>query len=530
VAAAGALLGCQDYRFNPVGRCTIQPGQVRVPLSAPTTADVLFVVDDSFSMVPAQSNLAAGFGSFITQLAATQAQRKAQGKDPLDFYIAVTTSSVLVNERQVNACGTPTPATCTIVAPEPKLLSPAPAPYSYACAPAASACGDVIERFYADPSPPASSACTRGASAGYGTPYFAGSFVGSGSNPKVLAFTKNLDWPNYATDPAIQGLIAQFAQNVVVGDCGANQEMHLEASRLAVQKALAGSQPPGWLHPGSKLVLVWVGNEDDCSTPRASAGGMVWDRSLPPGADSCVAESQKAPASQKLTPVADYASFFAGLGHPLGASFIRPGDAGCNTSGPGCVGCGPGLRFKAAAQALRDVGATVEEGSICDSSFSNTLIKIADLVKPPEGLRLPTTPAAGVVTQLRVTDSGGSTLHTCAGPDAAQEWWFVYCDPNPSATPPQVAGNPTWNSAAATADGTTPSACVAIKKAGACEPQPGQTLMAQYLGQVPAGGCPSGLGGPQFCADALGGAATDWSCDVAAGAARGTCLCKSSGS
>jgi hypothetical protein len=344
-----------------------------------------------------------------------------------------------------------------------------------------------------------------------GDPFPAGAFMSVGSNPKVLAFTKGLDWPNWQTDATIQGLIGQFQGNIKVGDCGANQEMHLEGGRLAVQKALAGQQslPPGttWPHPDSKLVVVWVGNEDDCSTRRADQGGVVWSGA--PGGDTCEGQAQLDPSASQLYPVTDYATFFIGLGRPLGAAFIRPGDSGC-TSGP--TGYGNGTRFKALAGALRGQGVQVVEASVCNASFGATLTQIADLVKPPAGLNLPTQPAADVVTQLRLVGSDGKTAYVCSAPSpppSSGDWWFVDC----------ASGN-------AMPAGVT-SACILLNQGGPCVPSPGQTLVAEYLGRVPSGGCLVGAAGAdsQECATALGGSASEWTCDGTTGL-QGTCLCK----
>jgi hypothetical protein len=485
-----ALLSCQDYRFNPVGRCLIQPGQVSLPLSGVSTADILFVVDDSGSMAPIQQNLADNFQSFIQQLAATQAARVGAGQPALDFYIAVTTSAVLVNRGVSATC---TSGSCNISSPT------FPPAYSYACSPAGSVCGDIITRYYSN-----FSSCVPGVAVASGDPYPAGSFVSLGSNPKVLEFTKGLNWSTWQTDATIQGLITQFGQNIKVGDCGANQEMHLEGGRLAVQKALAGQQPgTTWPHPDSKLVVVWVGNENDCSTRRADQGGLVWSGS--PGGDSCENQAQLDPSLSQLYPVTDYATFFIGLGRPLGAAFIRPGDSGC-TTGP--TGFGNGTRFKALASAFRGQGVGVVEASVC-GNFGTTLTQIADLVKPPEGLNLPTQPAADVVTQLRLVGSDGKTAYICSAPSTSGDWWFVDCS----------TGNPM--PAGAT------SACIRLKSPGPCVPSPGQTLVAEYLGRVPSGGCLVGAAGAdsQECATALGGSASEWTCDGTTGL-QGTCLCK----
>jgi hypothetical protein len=494
LVALAALLSCQDYRFNPVGRCLIQPGQVRVPVSGVSTADILFVVDDSFSMHPIQQSLADNFSSFIQQLAATQATRVAAGKPALDFYVAVTTSGVLVNRTTSANCSG---GTCNITNPT------FPPAYSYACAPAGSVCGDIITQYYAN-----FASCTPGVAVAAGDPFPAGKFVSLGANPRVLEFTKGLDWPNWQTDSTIQGLISRFGENIQVGDCGANQEMHLEGGRLAVQKALAGQQglPAGvtWPHPDSKLVVVWVGNEDDCSTRRADQGGLVWNQGTV-GGDSCETEAQL--ASGLLYPVADYANYFLGLGRPLGAAFIRSGDSGCNCVG-NCAanGYGNASRFKALATAFRDQGVSVVESSVC-GDFAASLTQIADLVKPPEGLKLPSQPAADLVIQLRLVGSDGRTAYVCSAPSTTADWWFVDC----GAGTPMPAG--------------ATSACLALQPNGPCVPSSGQTLVAEYLGRVPAGGCPVGAGGAQACADALGGSASEWTCDGAAGQ-QGTCLCQ----
>ena len=58
-------------------------------------------------------------------------------------------------------------------------------------------------------------------------------------------------------------------------------EQHFEAGRLAVEKALAGTQPGvaagEWPHAGAKLVVVWVGDEDDCSNPNNPAKALALD-------------------------------------------------------------------------------------------------------------------------------------------------------------------------------------------------------------------------------------------------------------
>ncbi len=549
-----ALLTCQDYRFNPVGRCIIQPGQVRVQVSGISTADILFVIDDSASMAPIQASLANNFQSFIQQVSTTQAARVAAGRPALDLYIAITSSAVLVNRPTGANCSA---GVCSISNPTFGNS------YNYTCS-GTVACGDVVDKFYGVGSCSvtttqacASSAdcpggetcngsgCTvLGLARSRGSPFFAGDFVAKGSNPKVLEFTKALNWPAWQTDPAIQGLIARFGENIQVGDCGANQEMHLQAARLALKKALhlegltqpADVLPASWPHPDSKLVVVWVGNEDDCSTWGANVevgglGGVVW--SGPSGADTCENQAQLTSGSA-LYPLAEYASFLTGLGRPVAAAFIRPGDASlsCNCVGLPCAsnGFGNGTRFKGLAAALGGQGVSVVEASVC-GDFGQALAAIADLVTPLPPLNLPTQPAAGVVTQLKLVGSDGKTAYVCNGPSTSGDWWFVDCATQ-TAMP---AGATSLCIGLGRCSTTTTRACVIDQECPSgetcqlrnCNPGPGQTLVAEYLGRVPPGGCPAGaLNAPSTeCATALGGTASEWTCDGTAGQT-GTCLCR----
>lgn len=497
------LLSCQDYRFNPVGKCLIQPGQARVSVEDISTADILFVIDDSGSMDPIQQALANNFGSFISQLVATQAARVAGGKEAIDFHIAVTSSSIFV--ANAGTC-TGTPAACT--------TDPA-ANQASACGAAGSSCVGIRDQYYGIGSrgtPADQLTCTpNGASDPRdGDAYPSGDFLAAAGSPRVLHFAKSLDWASWGTaaqDPALTQLVAQFQQNVRTGVCGSPEEQHLEAARLAVKKALrldglsqpADVQPSDWPHQKSKLVVVWVGNEDDCSNAKTTSTQVTYSGS--PGSDMCTDHPER------LTPVAEYAAFFASLGRPFGAAFIRPGDSGCNCSGGlSCTGYSSGTRMKALRDLILAQGNRVVDASVC-GSFAGPLQQIADLVKPPDRLTLPSAPASEVVTQLRVQGTDGRTVHVCVGPDTAQEWWFVDCNAvDGSGQPLPVTGT---------------SACIQLRAGSACEPGPGQTLQAEYLGRVPAAGCAS----QAECATALGGTAADWVCDGASGTTRGTCLC-----
>ncbi len=645
-ALAAALVGgCQDYTFSPVNYSIIQPGTVRVTLSDISTADLLFVVDDSGSMGGEQQKLAQSFDAFVNALRATNTARVNSQLEPIDFHIAVTTTSVFLNQATTStcqsdctgaagqptccdegnrplqvdrACTTPGSASgcgagntcrtdCLGRAGEPMCCNgPGTFPEKVAqrCTVLGDACGQLQTRYGTTRVPascvgvgvtcPSGTSCRTDCPDMSGAPaccdaggqaptcdpgvgsvgglYPRGDFVAKGANDRVLHFDKALFCtrePNPTTpDPgdtrcadnlqdtaAIGALIAQFKQNVAVGTCGSGQEQPLEAARRAIQKAQAGQQPGvaagEWLHtkevggrtvPASKLVVVFVGDEDDCSSPEDAAGGLVFTET------SCESDTTRRFAT------AEYTSFLASLGRPVAGAFIvsatsntcQDGDCNagicCDTTCTGnasvctvgglCGGQGAGTRLLTVSRDLAALGLDRVAGSICNPGtaqkpgFSSILERVAEVVKQPVGLRLPTVPAVARLTVLRILDAGGGTRKTCVGPapegasaadQANYEWWFTAGDDtNPA---------PTGTSQFIYINRNRPDR--------GCEANPGETYSADYLGKVPAGGCTS----TADCAVALGNNIESWRCCVdiqadgscvpppgGASATTGTCL------
>lgn len=619
--------GCQDYNFNPVGQCVIQPGTEGVTLSSVSTADVLFVVDDSGSMAGKQAKLAASFTTFIGNLDKANADRVAAGLQPFDFHIAVTSTSVFWNGQTTQTCrsdctgaagqlvccdgavpvkqpkacatstdctvtGTTCSTTCAGLLGEKYCCGPTGAfpPGSLTevvpCSRAGTACGTFQRHFDF-------AGCTASGTAVDHWPYPRGDFLswtsGAAVNPRVLHFDKEL-YTGTANRQGFtrQDLVAFFSGgtlsatsggatvqgNVLTGTCGSGEEQGFNAARLALEKAVAGTQKDTysmsagrvatwdpvtrtasstaeWLHPNAKLVLVFVGDEDDCSAPEDPSGGVVMD-GRPPGNDACVHDqdpTNPAPTGHKLYDVVGrFVDYFSSLGRPLGAAFIEslvssssqstcsgdacvpglccqtdctdPGTAGfcvnltTTPSSPVCGGQAGGTRFMQAAAELRGRGADVVAGSICDTNFGPALGQIAEIVKPPSGLTLPTQPAASEIALLRIADSSGKTRKLCGKPLAPgtyaslaatqatlADWWFTA---GPDATSPAGAWNP-----------VSVSRFVYINPQGQCIANPGETYSADYLGQLPAGGCGDDAGpgsGDAMCARVLGGSAGSWTC------------------
>jgi hypothetical protein len=404
-----------------------------------------------------------------------------------------------------------------------------------------------------------------------------------GTGPRVVHFDKELYGPTQKNRQGFtrQQLIDWFVGagtaggNVIVGTCGSGQEQALQAARLAVQKALGGQQKDtfnlagqaawdptarvasaqaDWPRQNSKLVLAFVGDEDDCSSPDDASGGVVM-RADPTGADSCVRDWESTDGTKKKQfPVGEFVDYFASLGRPLGAAFIFPA-AQTSCSGTTCTPglccqedcptpgvctqsiqagnfCGaqaPGHRLFEAANAFRNRGADVITGSVCDSDFGTLLQALAEIVKPPAGLELATEPAEGKIALLRIADKNGQTKKTCNGPAPAGTAFDAAVNQNLCKDATGAAVRCDWWFTA-TAD---PGPAVEVSKfiyinhsTGNCEADPGETYSADYIALNPESGCTT----KDDCQRALGGRVEDWGCYTPPGTTRGTCVCCEPGS
>jgi hypothetical protein len=575
--AALALLGavgCQDYNFNPVGQCYLQPGTKRVRLADVSTADILFVVDDSGSMRGEQDSLGENFSYFVNRLDEINVDRALRGLEPIDFHVAVTTTAMFLNQvdsgRTVtceSTCGSATSPVCCVTSdtPDAPLQVPKDCPSGGGCGSGYSCrtdcTGHAGERICCDAGGAAELetvpcdvadvgrecgklfrrySCTSGVGV-TGEVYPRGNFVAHGANPKVLHFDKSL----YTDGTNDQGYTSQqlidffalenppgsgtYQGNVIVGTCGPGQEQGFAAAKLAIERALAGQQPgvlaSEWPHPGAKMVVVFVGDEDDCSAPESESpsSGIIFGTGAP--GNPCTGNA-------KLEPTSDFSDFLSDLGRPLGTAFVVSAYAGADAYAPctdfGCVaglccaaacgGCGAancggqqaGIRFLEmrdqlglAATPTSTPAADIVAGSICDPAFGTILERVADIVKPPEVLSLPTMPAWDVLTVLRIVDKAGLTSKTCTGPaPGGYDWWFVA---STSAREPEQVSQFVYINSESTY----------------CQANPGETYSADYLGRLPEAGCASA----NDCQAALGGALSDWTCEVPVPGMPGTCVC-----
>jgi hypothetical protein len=361
VALAG---GCQDYVFEPVIPALMEVDNQEYVIGDVSTIDLLFVVDDSCSMGGNQDNLAQNMDTFIRLLEERNAERAAEGREPLDFQIAVASTSIYERILEINRNVSPPQET-------------------------------VHER------------TTYGAGIGHpcldgtayqfegGDPYPAGQFMAAG--PSGSRNAAILTSQHFLNDPA--DALRQFRENIRLGTCGSGQEQGMEAMRLALL------QNPDFFRQGSRLAVIFLSDEEDASDETGEFAGYV---AITEGASTTVIDARLHPDYQdQLTPVSYYRNFLNGLaaereGSIVVASIvsaigeppndIQPGicfDEVCadNCASPNpsigpcwCGGVSEGARYLNLANAYTE---SVKD-AICQTDFSETLERLVRVLDPPD--------------------------------------------------------------------------------------------------------------------------------------------------
>lgn len=262
-------------------------------------------------------------------------------------------------------------------------------------------------------------------------------------------------------------LLEQFGLLIGQGTAGLGQEMGLEAMRLALTDPLASMAPEatpagnaGFLRPGSRLLVVIVTDEDDCSVTDPQAlvlrtscqieacstdadCGSAGTYCVPLGGDmerSCQINSCETPAGRdQLEPVTTYIDFLQTMDDGTGASRVRDvslavigpvNEAGeperCQSSSDEAFGIGE--RYRDAVSQMGDRGFI---GSICSDDYGTTLRRIAELVASPQVLDLPQSPPDGNLVRIRIQREGSDPIE-CRNGDG-----FSY-EPAASGAPARV--------------------------------------------------------------------------------------------
>ena len=248
--AAGSA--CQSYVAVPVQPVTLVAVAQHQKVRVATKADILLVIDDSYSMSGKQQRLAQALQNFTVQLDSLQ--------PPVDYQAGIVTTSVA---ERFGACG---PAGDTNAASQ--------------CDSDWGAPGFVCDKGLA---------CLR-------TFATAGQLVKAQATPGVVL---------RRADYTAQQFANFLAQSVQVGVSGARQPQGMEAMRLALQDGKSG-----FLRDGSKVVVAFFTDAEDCSDPSFRFSALTRDPKTGDVIDRCAKDAASDNASaHSLEPVASYVKF-----------------------------------------------------------------------------------------------------------------------------------------------------------------------------------------------------------------------------
>lgn len=402
IAAVATLLvllcGCQSYVAVPVQPVTLVAVSQRSKVRVATRADVLLVIDDSPSMSGKQDRLAAALQGFTARLDALV--------PPVDYQVAVTTTTV---SERLGACG------------------PAGDPN------AAAQCGSEWQA--------AGFACDSGLACFRAFPDAGKFHQGAGSPGPVLR----------RADYSAADFAAHLAESVKVGIVGSRQPQGMQAMELALQQ-------PGFLRDGSKVVVAFFTDAEDCSDPAHRLSMLVKDPATGNVIDKCAQEARSdGSAAPSLEPVANYVNFLRGLRNADGtpkeievgavvslqdgtqdpglcanpacdaACDAPAGVAACQARCQGaptfqvcmadcaaqchtfCGGQVPGTRYLELAFAFSGIAANV-----CSDDASPAMSKLSAVIGIPKEVQLRARPSAAELLAVRV-ERGGKSMECLPG-------------------------------------------------------------------------------------------------------------------
>lgn len=324
------------------------------PLVEPQKLDILFVIDNSRSMKEEQEGVARELTAFIDQI-------KQAGGVRQDFHVGVVTTSVYQHSNQNGLIWWQPYKTGGVLRPVPNFLDDGGVEYDTA-------------------------------------------------NERVLV----------GDDPE---LVPKFAKLVQQGVFGSGQETPYEAIRLALMTELATTPQDaggneGFLRDGSRLLIVVISDEDDCSETARPSKVLVSDD---PAANNCTRDSNL------LTPVSEYHRMFTediknldgsakevifaaiapvGIDTKAAMEIVDNGmvkNLDCPTSNQG------GMRLRAMSELFDSTLANLD--SICRESYRETLIRIAELASVSQFLEIRNVPDERML-QLNITRKDG-TVQLC---------------------------------------------------------------------------------------------------------------------
>lgn len=237
--------------------------------------------------------------------------------------------------------------------------------------------------------------------------------------------------------------LEDFRRLVTQGIEGSGQEMGFEAMRLALSEPLVSTDNKGFLRPGSRLLVILISDEDDCSDPSGTtlalksacerivcasdADCAAGNYCLPDGDErSCqpnTCETEEGRAA--LEPVKTYVDFLrnlddgTGIGRKretflavIGPMGLEPPHEPARCSNEVDEAWGVGVRYREAVELM---GENAYVDSICSESYGTALRKIAELASAPHVLTLPRSPEDGRLLVVDIHREGGEPVRCRMG-------------------------------------------------------------------------------------------------------------------
>ena len=238
-------------------------------------------------------------------------------------------------------------------------------------------------------------------------PYAASATYPQGALVSVTADTSGNRIQSTSQPPRILAassptLVADFTANVNVGICGSGKEQGLEATRRALQAAQPGGANDGFLRPGARLAVVIVSDDDDCSDPLHQGTNREPTACTSYDIQNYI-DFLRAPIAGEVRPLI--------IGAVVAVDPVTLQPTACIEPSGNAAENGA-VRYRAFADAF-GAGAVVD--SVCNTSFHDTLVRIAGLIDPGQVMPLKGVPADWRFLVVSVVKADGSRVPCVLG-------------------------------------------------------------------------------------------------------------------
>ena len=424
--SVGFVVSCQDYGFEEVPSSVVREKRFTQTISASTEVDILFVVDNSRSMVGEQTAIGESFSNFSDVLD----EKFGPGK----YRIAVITTGMTrntVTDETSNAC----------------LPCPVDNPELYSCINETGENGRFQDRI--------------------------GKNTGTPDAP-VYVFETNQECRVISSDNKSCFYDKnQRKGTIFVGVRGCGYERGLAPIKSALSKPLIDSYNADFLRDNATLAVVVISDEEDCGEVGDISEETGYSARVcyyaAKGVDHLGALNDPGGKPYQLTPISEYYDFLVGLkkGRKELVKFaaiigvedidnpstteieyqdekIRSSCATPNCSGIYCS-AQPGTRYIQLAQLFGDNGLVT---TICQDDFSETMTELGSFVACPRQFSLSEEILDPGLANILINDKEVPTytcdtedsIQVCQGPSDAscpagsgclRTWTYIEPGPNP---------------------------------------------------------------------------------------------------